>query len=88
MKTETKEVKKVLKKVFMVGHSDCPFGEEIVQDVSLFGELKCESQQLLSFIGAKHFDTEIEAIEFIKEIGRPACIIQEVFIWEIVEEAK
>ena len=84
MKTETKETKKVLKKVFMVGHSDCPFGEEIVQDVSLFGELKCESQQLLSFVGDKHFDTELEAIEHIKTLDKPACVIKEVFVWKII----
>ena len=50
MKTETKEVKKVLKKVFMVGHSDCPFGEEIVQDVSLFGELNNSIINLINHI--------------------------------------
>ena len=35
------KTKKVLKKVFMVGFSSCPFGEETIQEVSLFGELKC-----------------------------------------------
>ena len=85
METKTKETKKVLKKVFMVGHSDCSFGEEVIQEVSLFGKLECKSQQLLSFIGDRHFDTELEAIEHIKTLGEVACVIQEVFIWKLIK---
>lgn len=85
---ETKPKKlfgKVLKKVFMVGFSNDTHGEEVVQEVSLFGELKCESQHLLSFIGDEYFDTELEAIQHIEKIGRPACIVQEMFIWKLEE---
>ena len=53
--------------------------------MSLFGELKCESQHLLSFIGDEYFDTELEAIQHIEKIGRPACIVQEMFIWKLEE---
>ena len=80
---KTKQTGVVLKKVFMVGHSDCTFGEEIVQEVSFWGELKSESKQLLSFIGDHYFNTELEALEHIKKLDKPACIIQEIFIKEI-----
>ena len=76
-----KEIKAVLKKVFMVAHSHCEFGETVVTEVSLFGELKTESKQIIAFEGDHHFDTELEAIEHIKKIDKPACIIQEVFVW-------
>ena len=44
MKTETKETKKVLKKVFMVGHSDCSFGEKIIQDLQPSGGAQNQQQ--------------------------------------------
>ena len=77
------KTKKVLKKVFMVGVSDCPFGETVVQEASFFSSLDVKSEQLLTFVGDAQFDTEIEAIKHIEKLDVPACIIQEVFVWEV-----
>ena len=83
MKQESKK-EKVLVKKFMVAISDDIFGEDVVQDITLFGELNVEKQQLMSFVGDAHFDTEIEAIKHIESMQEVfACIIQEVFVWEL-----
>ena len=62
-----KEKKFRLKSMFMVGNTDDVFGETVVKDVSLFGELKVEQDQILAFNGVKCFDTKLEAMEFIRD---------------------
>ena len=84
MKKEDNKKKMKLTTKFMVATSDDIFGESVVTDVSLWGELKEEKEQLFVFKGEEHFDTELEAIEFIQNTPEviPA-IIQKVFVWEV-----
>ena len=78
-----KEMK--LKTIFMVASSSDIFGESVVTDVSFWGELQKEKEQLFVFNGQRHFDTELEAIEFIQNTPptAQALIIQKVFVWEV-----
>ena len=85
------EMKLVTK--YMVASSHDIFGEDVVTDSSFFGSLDVDKSQLLVFQGQKHFDTEIEAVEFLNtttdlknnEEGHCAWIIQKIFVWKTVE---
>ena len=77
---------------YMVASSHDIFGEDVVTDSSFYGSLDVDKSQLLVFVGQKHFDTEIEAVEFLNttsdinighnEEGHCAWIIQKIFVWE------
>ena len=84
----------ILTTKFMVASSHDVFGEDVVTHSSFFSSLNVDKSQLLVFQGQKHFDTEIEAVEFLNtttdlknnEDGHCAWIIQKVFVWEEVKE--
>ena len=78
----------------MVAKSHDIFGEDVVIDSSFLSSLSIEREQLLVFKGEKHFDTELEAMDFLNKTcdlncnpdGDPAWIIQKIFVWEKVKE--
>tara|TARA_R100000781_G_scaffold113785_2_gene83056 strand:- start:796 stop:1062 length:267 start_codon:yes stop_codon:yes gene_type:complete len=71
---------------FMVASSHDIFGESVVKEASFFSQLTVDKEQLFVFSGQKHFETEMEAIEFINnhppENTGLSLIIQKVFVWE------
>ena len=87
MKTHPKKQKLKLKPKFMVASSHDIFGEDVVTDTGLHSELWVDKEQLFVFSGQKHFDTEIEALEFIQNTPPNnqglSLIIQKVFVWEV-----
>ena len=82
---KNQELKLVTK--FMVASAHDIFGEDVVTDTGLHSELWVDKEQLFVFNGQKHFDTEIDAVEFIQNTppnkAGLSLIIQKVFVWEV-----
>ena len=89
---EIREMKLVTK--WMVASSHDIFGEDIIIESSFLNTGIEKKEQFLVFKGEKHFNTELEAMEFLNKTsdlknnpdGDPAWIIQKIFVWEKVEE--
>ena len=79
---------------YMLASSHDIFGEDVVTGSSFHTSLNVDKDQLLVFKGQKHFDTEIEAVEFLNttidlknnEDGHCAWIIQKIYVWDSIEE--
>ena len=57
-----------MKTIYMVAESDCPFGVEVVKEVSFCMSLSSETKQIVAFNGIKYFDTELGALRYIEEL--------------------